>query len=109
MRLVPAALFLIFVFSIPALASSGSQRARGADLLASSGCQHCHSIRNQGGKRGPDLSGVGKMKKAEIRRQIANGGKAMPAFGGVLAPKEIDDLVAYLRSCRDKPKNSTSH
>ena len=27
----------------------------------------------------------------------------MPAFGDVLQPAELDDLVAYLRSCKDKP------
>jgi mono/diheme cytochrome c family protein len=32
-----------------------------------------------------------------------NGSKVMPAFGDVLQPTELDDLVAYLRSCKDKP------
>jgi mono/diheme cytochrome c family protein len=27
----------------------------------------------------------------------------MPAFGNILAPQEIDDLIAYLHSCRQKP------
>jgi mono/diheme cytochrome c family protein len=27
----------------------------------------------------------------------------MPAFGEVLQPQEINDLIAYLHSCRKKP------
>jgi mono/diheme cytochrome c family protein len=27
----------------------------------------------------------------------------MPAFGDDLEPDEINDLIAYLRSCREKP------
>lgn len=109
MRLYPTALILFLTFSIPALASSRSQRVRGAATLVSAGCEHCHSIRNAGGHRGPDLSGVGRTrKKRAIREQIVNGSKAMPAFGNVLSTAEIDDLVAYLRSCRDKPVHAAS-
>jgi mono/diheme cytochrome c family protein len=32
----------------------------------------------------------------------------MPAFGNVLAPQEIDDLIAYLHSCRQKTANQTT-
>ena len=30
----------------------------------------------------------------------------MPAFGDVLQPDEINDLIAYLHSCREKPAQS---
>jgi mono/diheme cytochrome c family protein len=105
MKPLIAALLLLLVSSMPALASSKAQRAHGAEVFASSGCQHCHAIRNVGGHKGPDLSSVGRIKKeVEIRTQIVDGSKVMPAFGDVLQPAEIDDLVAYLRSCKDKPK-----
>jgi mono/diheme cytochrome c family protein len=98
-------LVLLLVFAVPMGASSKTQRAHGAEVFSSSGCQHCHTIRNVGGHKGPDLSGVGRTKKeVEIRTQIVAGSKVMPAFGDVLQPAEIDDLVAYLRSCKDKPK-----
>jgi len=106
----PAVLLLVLTFSIPAFASSRSQRTRGAAIFASTGCDHCHSIRNAGGHRGPDLSSVGRtMKKAAIRKQIAEGSKVMPAFGEILQPPQIDDLVAYLRSCRDKKTIPAPH
>jgi len=106
MRLFPPALILMLAVSVPAFASSRSQRERGAAVFAANGCQHCHTIRGTGGHRGPDLSGVGRAKKKDaIRRQIVGGSKVMPAFGTILSPKEIDDLVSYLRSCKDKPKS----
>jgi mono/diheme cytochrome c family protein len=85
------------------VASSRSQREQGAAVFAASGCQHCHSIHHVGGHRGPDLSGVGRRKKkAEMEKQITYGSKIMPAFGDSLSKPEINDLIAYLRSCRDK-------
>jgi mono/diheme cytochrome c family protein len=32
------------------------------------------------------------------------GGHEMPSFAEILQKSETDDLVAYLRSCRDKGK-----
>jgi cytochrome c2 len=70
----------------------------------SSGCQHCHTIGSVGGHRGPNLSNIGRTaKKAAIRKQIVNGNNVMPRFGDVLNSYEIDDLIAYLHSCREKP------
>ncbi len=105
MRLALPILLLILPCSSFAIASSASQRSRGAAVFQVSGCQHCHTIRTVGGHKGPDLSSVGRRKsKAAIRQQIVYGSKVMPAFGDVLAPDELSDVIAYLRSCRDKPK-----
>jgi len=94
---------LVVACSSFALASSRSQRARGAAVFQVSGCQHCHTIRKIGGHKGPDLSGIGRRRsKAALRQQIVYGSKVMPAFGDVLAPDEISDLIAYLHSCRQK-------
>ncbi|MGD0479939.1 MAG: cytochrome c [Terracidiphilus sp.] len=104
MRLQAPIALLIVACSCFALASSRSQRARGAAVFEVSGCQHCHSIHNVGGHKGPDLSGVGRLRsKSDLRQQIVHGGKIMPAFGEVLEPDEINDLIAYLHSCRQKP------
>lgn len=37
-----------------------------------------------------------------MRKQIVYGSKVMPPFGDVLEPDELNDLIAYLRSCREK-------
>jgi mono/diheme cytochrome c family protein len=88
-------------------AISTDPRVRGAHAFADNGCHQCHTIRHNGGKKGPDLSGVGRrLNEAQIRTQILNGGKQMPPFADVLQLTEADDLVAYLHSLRDKEKKS---
>jgi len=104
-----AAVFLL-AFSTFAIASSRSQRARGAQVFSESGCQHCHSIDGMGGHKGPDLSGVGRRKsKMALRQQIVYGSKVMPPFGDDLQPSELKDLIAYLHSCRQKPAKSSQN
>ena len=105
---LPIAL-LLAVCSPIALALSHKQRARGAAVFEVDGCQHCHTIHHAGGHKGPDLSGVGRRRsKAEIRRQIVYGGKGMPAFGKVLERDEINDLIAYLHACRERPSKTAA-
>jgi len=104
MRCWLLAFCLVLAFGSMAFASSRSQREHGAALFASNGCGHCHSIHKVGGHKGPDLSGVGRtMSKDKIREQILRGGNEMPSFTDDLQPAEVKDLVAYLRSCREKP------
>jgi mono/diheme cytochrome c family protein len=102
-RLFLSTAILPLILSVSGFASSNNPRARGETIFASTGCRFCHSIGNVGGHKGPDLSDVGRtMKKAAIRKQIMNGSRNMPAFGSVLSSSEIDDLVSYLRSCRNQ-------
>ncbi|MBB5342425.1 c-type cytochrome [Tunturibacter empetritectus] len=105
MNLLRSALFFVLATAscLPAFAESAKQR--GAVLFIDNGCQHCHTIRNVGGEKGPDLSGVGRtLNKIQIRTQIVQGGHEMPSFADILKTAEVDDLVAYLHSCRDKRK-----
>jgi mono/diheme cytochrome c family protein len=107
MSLLRPALVLILAAAAPisALAASKEQRAHGATVFADTGCNHCHTIRGNGGKKGPNLSGVGRrLSEDQIRTQIMKGGHEMPSFAEILGKSETDDLVAYLRSCRDKGK-----
>jgi ubiquinol-cytochrome c reductase cytochrome b subunit len=105
MKCWPVLAFFL-VCSTASVASSQSQREHGASVFAASGCMHCHAIRNDGGgNKGPDLSGVGRrLTEAQMRRQILEGSKVMPSFRDVLQDTELADLLAYLRSCRDKKK-----
>jgi mono/diheme cytochrome c family protein len=80
----------------------------GATLFHEKGCEHCHGADGRGGDLGPDLSTVGRrLKKERIERQIRGGGAAMPAFGDVLQPDEIKDLVDFLHAKRKAPKRTT--
>jgi mono/diheme cytochrome c family protein len=103
MNLLRSAIVLSLAASscLPTLADSAKQR--GAAIFVNNGCQHCHTIRKEGGTKGPDLSGVGRtLNKTQLRTQILQGGREMPSFADILKASEVDDLVAYLHSCRDK-------
>ena len=93
------------IISIASYASSRDQRDHGATVFAENGCAHCHVIAGAGGHKGPDLSGVGRrLKVPQMRQQIVDGSKQMPPFGEQLPQADLRDLLAYLRSCRDKHK-----
>jgi mono/diheme cytochrome c family protein len=95
------AIVMASTFCFPAFGESAKQH--GATVFVDNGCQHCHTIHGQGGEKGPDLSRVGRtLNKTQIRTQITQGGRQMPSFGEILKASEVDDLVAYLHSCRDK-------
>ena len=98
---------LILIAVVPAAqASSRSQRSHGATIFNTNGCLHCHAMGSEGGHRGPNLSDAGrKIAPQAMRKQIEEGGKGMPAFRDVIEPKDIDDLIAYLRSCKTNPAN----
>jgi len=90
-------------------AYSNESKNSGATLFHEKGCEHCHGVNGHGGERGPDLSTVGKrLKKHQIEHQIHYGGAAMPAFGDVLQPDEIKDLVDFLHAKRKAPKNTAT-
>jgi len=103
MRLWLSAFALLLLYAQSAFASSRSPREHGAAVFVASGCTHCHSVRNEGGHKGPDLSGVGRrMKKEQMRRQIVEGSKVMPPFGEDIKDADLADLLSYLHSCRDR-------
>lgn len=90
-------------------AYTSESKKSGAALFHERGCEHCHGVDGRGGELGPDLSTVGKrLKKQQIDQQIRKGGAAMPAFGDVLQPDEIKDLVNFLHAKRKAPKHSAS-
>lgn len=88
---------------------ASDNKKSGAALFHEKGCEHCHGIDGVGGDLGPSLSTVGKrLDKERIEHQIREGGAAMPAFGDVLQPDEIKDLVDFLHAKRKAPKQAAS-
>ena len=74
---------------------------QGADLFHEKGCEFCHNIGGNGGIRGPNLGDVGdKLTREELIIRISNGSTSMPAFGSILTPEQMDDLVAFLQTQR---------
>jgi len=69
----------------------------GAKLFHDKGCEFCHAIEGQGGKRGPDLTLVAtRMSLLEMVGRITNGGPNMPAYVSSLTQEELDAIVAFL-------------
>jgi ubiquinol-cytochrome c reductase cytochrome b subunit len=77
---------------------------QGAVVLQNKQCRNCHALEGVGGRRGPDLSGVGtRLTRDQIIVQISNGtpgGGNMPAYGKQMTPAEMTALVDFLVSLR---------
>ena len=76
---------------------TGQGEAMSGAQLFSSNCQSCHGPNGAGGHVGPNLqkSSVAE-NRAEVEKQVRNGGGAMPPFADVLSDKEIDTVVRYV-------------
>ena len=85
-------------------ASSQKSRETGALLFHERGCEHCHGPNGMGTDRAPSLATIGKQwKAAQIEKQIREGGKGMPPFGGALQPDQVKSLVDYLKTKKKMP------
>jgi ubiquinol-cytochrome c reductase cytochrome b subunit len=77
---------------------------QGAAVVQFKNCRNCHAIEGHGGKRGPDLAGVGtRLTYGQLVDQISNGtpgGGNMPAYGKQVSPGEMTAMVEFLSSLR---------
>ncbi len=84
--------------------SSSPLQLQGAVVLQNKQCRNCHALEGRGGRRGPDLSGVGiRLTSDQLIDQISNGtpgGGNMPAYGKQIKPAEMSALVEFLVSLR---------
>lgn len=79
--------------------SRDSLVVHGAGLFYQKACLYCHRIQGQGGLTGPDLSTVGRrLTVAGLNLRIVNGGRKMPAYGGLLSREELSAIVAFLET-----------
>jgi ubiquinol-cytochrome c reductase cytochrome b subunit len=70
---------------------------QGALVFQAKQCHNCHSLGDQGGKRGPALDEVAvRLTHDQLIRQVIQGGGNMPAYGKNLSPAETTALVAFL-------------
>jgi cytochrome c6 len=77
--------------------AKGDPVAGKAVFTGAAGCSGCHTLKDAGatGNVGPNLD---QLKPAQdvVRKQVENGGAAMPPFKGTLSAKQIDDVAAYV-------------
>jgi ubiquinol-cytochrome c reductase cytochrome b subunit len=72
---------------------------QGAAVFQLKQCHNCHSLGNEGGKRGPALDEVALVQtEDQMIRQVIQGGGNMPAYGKNLSPAETTALVAFLKT-----------
>ena len=72
---------------------------QGALVFQVKQCHNCHSLDDQGGKRGPALDAVAvRLTQDQLIRQVIQGGGNMPAYGKNLSPAETTALVAFLET-----------
>jgi ubiquinol-cytochrome c reductase cytochrome b subunit len=76
----------------------------GAATFQNKNCRNCHALEGLGGRRGPDLSGVGtRLTRGQLIDQVSNGtpgGGNMPAYGKQMSPAEMAAVVEFLVSLR---------
>ena len=86
---------------IPAqyLQNRSALERQGALVFQVQQCHNCHSLDNQGGKRGPALDAVAvRLTQDQLIRQVIQGGGNMPAYGKNLSPAQTTALVAFLKT-----------
>jgi len=72
---------------------------QGALVFQVKQCHNCHTLGNEGGKRGPALDAVAvRLTHDQMIRQLIQGGGNMPAYGKNLSPAETTALVAFLQT-----------
>ena len=72
---------------------------QGALVFQLKQCHNCHSLDNQGGKRGQALDDVAvRLTQDQLIRQVIQGGGNMPAYGKNLSPAQTTALVAFLET-----------
>jgi mono/diheme cytochrome c family protein len=75
---------------------------KGAVLYAAN-CESCHGVRMLGPQWGIDLATFPRDNPKRFAYSVTNGTKAMPPWGDVLKPEEIQALWAYVVA--GEPKN----
>jgi len=109
-RLAVLATVIVSLFAFLVVAST----AMAADLAAAKKvyddrCAKCHGLTGKGDgpkaktlKKKPrdytNAAEMGKLTDEQLKKEILDGKKPMPAFRGKIDEKTIDDLIAYVRT-----------
>lgn len=100
---VAAALFFVVACAERETSAPPAADERAA-LIFKRNCAICHGATGEGQRLGASLVPSLREGRAatdsdnHIKAQIARGGNGMPPFASQLSPREIDDLVRYIRT-----------
>lgn len=89
--------------------AQAGQASEGRKLFESR-CAACHGLDGRGGERAPDI--VTNSVSDETLRDVIRHGiprRGMPAFGFVLAPDEIRQVMAFVQSSARAPAGTGAH
>ncbi len=80
----------------------GASATDGKSIFAAN-CASCHTLKAAGatGTVGPNLDGL-KPSFARAKKQVINGGGAMPPFKGKLSDKQIDAVARFVANSAGK-------
>ncbi len=95
LKLFGALLALTCASSVAQEAFSPEEVKKGAKVYASN-CESCHGVRMLGPQWGIDLATFPRDNARRFVDSVTNGTKAMPPWGDVLKPDEIQALWAYV-------------
>lgn len=97
---------VVIALSVAQLACNG--KAEIGKQVFQDQCGGCHNADSSNTKVGPGLKGLfrrekliasgKKVSEANVRAQIDDGGNGMPSFDQLLTDKDIDSLIAYLKT-----------
>lgn len=97
----------LVTFSLPAAARDGNA-VEGRRLFLQENCYICHGGRGGGGM-GPNLRDD-RPNDRRIRDAVLNGTPTgMPPYAVRLDERDVENLIAYLRSLRDKDEPIFTH
>jgi mono/diheme cytochrome c family protein len=87
-----------------ALAGCRQPSVENGRVLFRNDCSRCHADRPGQASPAPNLAGYFSRSPQPTLRQaqaiIRDGKRAMPPFSQRLAPREFDDLIAYIKTLR---------
>lgn len=75
----------------------------GSQAFHALGCQYCHTVKGEGGIRGPDLTNVvNRLTEADIRGYVLRGRPEMPAYQTIISASQLDAILQFLESTAGK-------
>lgn len=93
------AFYVAQVAGAPGKTKSPRAAATDGPSIFRANCAGCHTLKAAGstGTVGPNLDTIAsRLTLAVVKRQVENGGAAMPPFKGRLTPQQIDAVAKYV-------------